>query len=45
MQRHLIVQYTTKFRFMTLGGFKIDEPVLGLLEAQIGFVRASGFKR
>jgi hypothetical protein len=33
-----------KFQFYdhNPGGFKIDEPVLGLLEAKIGFVRASG---
>ena len=26
----------------TIAGYKIDEPVQGLLEAKIGFVRASG---
>ena len=36
------IQVKYQFYDHNPGGYKIDEPVLGLLEAKIGFVRASG---
>lgn len=36
------IQVKYEFYDQNPGGYKIDEPVLGLLEAKIGFVRASG---
>ena len=36
------IQVKYEFYDHNPGGYKIDEPVLGLLEAKIGFVRASG---
>ena len=36
------IQIKFNFYYHNPGGYKIDEPVQGLLEAKIGFVRASG---